>query len=232
MGTMGAKGTLAIDQLSGFRVSSVDVGNGRGGLSYEGPIGFAIRSYSETPFPDRAGIIGPDTTYHTTSFWLAPSADFFVIDHLSIGGLIEFVSISTSVDVPRGAGVIVTESFPAQTSFTLLPRIGYLIQISDRFGIWPRGGIGYGSHVYYDGDPAGPTRHSIYGLLLDFDVGFIIRVTDSFFFRIAPEVTFALGANHQDTANYNTPQQFQTPSEHAGLFQFAGVAGIGVFWDL
>src|SRR2546422_3785794 len=69
--SMGNKGTLAIDQLSGFRISSL------GGVSYAGPIGFSVQSQGET-FPG-----GDKQTLHSTTFWLAPSADFFIIDHLS-----------------------------------------------------------------------------------------------------------------------------------------------------
>src|SRR4051812_1818439 len=66
--SMGNKGVLVIDQLSGFRISSI------GGVSYAGPIGFSFQS---TGASDRAG----RTTEHFTTFWLAPSADIFVIDH-------------------------------------------------------------------------------------------------------------------------------------------------------
>jgi hypothetical protein len=215
--TMGGKGTLSIDQVSGFRVSSV------GGLTYEGPLGFSIQRYSNTPFPPG----GPDTVYHYTNFWLAPSADIFVIDHLSIGGLIEFVSTSSSVDIPQPNGAVLSTPLPGTTSFTLLPRIGYLIPLGERFGIWPRGGIGFGSRQTNAGNPNNPTRQTFSGALLDFDVGFVIRVNETFFIRAAPEITFSLGASHSDVDNRGI-----TESANAGFFQFAGVAGIGVFLDL
>jgi hypothetical protein len=223
MGTMGAKGTLAIDQLSGFRVSSVSNFTGSGGVSFASPIGFAIQRYNESPYQP-----GPDRTYHATTFWIAPSADIFIIDHLSLGGLIEFVTTSTSVDAPVGGGGTLTQTLPGTNNFTLLPRVGYLIQVSDRFGIWPRGGIGYASRQIVSGDPNNPSRSTFSGALLDFDVGFIFRVTESFFFRVAPEITFSLGASHSDVDN----RGIQTPSASASFLQFGGVAGIGVFWDL
>src|ERR1700733_12558279 len=112
---MGAKHTLALDQLSGFRASAVNGINGAAGFSYAGPIGFAHQSYSETGF-NNAG----DTTVRTTTFWLAPSVDFFIIDNLSLGGLVEISTTSGSVDRPVNAATTQTTDLPSTLNFTFL----------------------------------------------------------------------------------------------------------------
>jgi len=210
---MGNRGVLVIDQLSGFRVSTV------GGVSYEGPIGFSFQSYGQS---NGAG----KTTTHFTNFWLAPSADIFVIDHLSIGGLIEFVSTSATQDAQaNGTGTTITTTLPTKTSFTFLPRVGWLFAVSDRFGIWPRGGLGYASQSLSNVNGNG--KDSTGGFLLDIDVGFIFRVNDTFFFKAAPEMTVGLGPSRTITLGNGTSLSYD-----ASLFQFAGLAGIGVMWDL
>ena len=215
--TMGARGQLAVDQISGFRVST------DGGLTYYGPIGFSTRSYNATNFDNRG-----DTTYHFTTFWLAPSADYFVIDNLSVGGLLELSTTSTSVDFPTGNGATQNISQPTTTNVTILPRVGYLIGLSDRFGIWPRGGLGYVSRqsITPDRDPANAVKDSFGSFIMDIDVGFLFRLSDTFYVKAAPEVTFSLGGSHSATVRN------VTTSANAGVFQFAMVSGVGGFIDL
>src|SRR6185503_9944838 len=57
--------------------------------------------------------------------------DFFVIDHLSIGG--SFAYWSTSVRQPGPD--------PSRSGFLFAPRVGYAINFSRSFGFWPRGGV-------------------------------------------------------------------------------------------
>ena len=210
---LGNKGTLSIDQLSGFRISAI------GGISYAGPIGFAIQSFGEK---DAVGT--GKTTLNTTSIWIAPSADFFVIDHLSIGGVIEVISTSSSVDTQANANAgTVTTNLPATTAITFLPRVGWMFGITDRFGIWPRIGLGYGSRGSVDNNGR---KDTVSGFLTDLDVGFVYRINENFFFRAAPQVTLGLGPSHSVTVGGTTF------SNDASLFQFAGVAGFGAMWDL
>jgi hypothetical protein len=214
---MGNRGTLAIDQLSGFRASSI------GGITYAGPIGFSFQSYGQTDLGNNPG----SQTTHYTNFWIAPSADFFVIDHLSVGGLVEVSTTSSSIDVkPTANGATTTFTLPSTTNVTLIPRVGWLFPITERFGIWPRGGIGYASRQTLTRPDTNGQRDSYSSAVIDIDCGFLFRVNDSWFFRAAPEVTFGLGGTHS-IGNNNA-----TTSADASLFQFAGVAGIGVMWDL
>jgi hypothetical protein len=214
LNTMGAKHTLSIDQVAGFRVNT-------SGFSYAGPIGFATSSYSETGFNNTG-----DTTTKTTTFWLAPSADYFVIDHLSVGGLIELTTTSQSITRPINPNTQQTTDLPTTTGISFIPRVGYLFAISDRFGIWPRGGLGYASRQTASADANSTTKSTIYGFVLDLDVGFLYRPVESVFFHLGPELTTTLGASHSATAN-NT-----TLTANASIFQFAVLGGVGAFFEL
>jgi hypothetical protein len=64
-----------------------------------------------------------------TTIQLAPSADYFIIDNLSLGGFISFdYSKSGAGDGSRiGVG----------------PRVGYNIKLSDMLSIWPKAGFAF-----------------------------------------------------------------------------------------
>jgi hypothetical protein len=64
-----------------------------------------------------------------TTIQLAPSADYFIIDNLSIGG---FVSFDYS---KSGAG--------DGTRIGIGPRVGYNLKLSDMLSIWPKAGFAY-----------------------------------------------------------------------------------------
>lgn len=219
MTPLGGKGQLAIDQLAGFRVGAVN-----GGVTYAGPLGFSVQSYSSADYNGRG-----NTVFHNTSFWFAPAADYFVIDHLSIGGLLELSTTSGSVDQPiNGSGATQNFNQPTTTDFTLMPRIGYMIPLAnDRIGIWPRGGLGYASRQVANGNLNNLQKETFGSVVSTIDVGFIFRVNETFFFRAAPEMTFSLGGSHSSTDNAG-----RSVSANASFFQFGVVTGIGVLLDL
>jgi hypothetical protein len=63
-----------------------------------------------------------------TEVRLAPAADYFVIDRLSLGGQVVF-------------GVFSPQRGPSQTEFSVAPRIGYNAPINDFLSFWPDGFI-------------------------------------------------------------------------------------------
>lgn len=209
----GSKGQLVIDQISGFRASLVN------GLTYAGPLGFAHRSYSyDSPAP-----VNNTNTVKTNTFWITPTADYFIMDRLSIGGLIEFSSTSGTVKTATGPNTTTEGDLPTVTSFTLLPRVGYMIPITDRFAIWPRGGIGYARSAQAAG---GGGTQAFSAVVLDLDVGLLYRFNETFFIKGAPQVAFSLGGS-QSTEVGNV-----TNSVDASAFQFSFLTGVGVMFDL
>ncbi len=217
----GGKGTLAIDNITGLRVNAFS------GVSYAGPLGISTSRYSQ----DGLTAGDPNQTVHQTTIWLAPAADYFVIDHLSIGGFVEIASLSGSVDTQTIGTGTVNNDLPTTTNFTLLPRIGYLIPIGDRFAIWPRGGIGYAYRGTSSLTGAGrgavvANKDSYSALVLDLNVDFLFRINETFFLVAAPDLGASLGGSHTNM------QGGVQRSSNANILQFSVLTGLGIFFDL
>lgn len=202
---------LVLDQLAGFRV-------GPSGAAYAGPIGVSFRSASEDPLLGSTATGGKATT-----FWLAPSADLFVAEGLSVGALVEVSHTTASLETATGA-----LDLPSTTSMTFLPRVGYFFAIGDRFGIWPRAGIGYTSAERVMmlspgiGQPAAPGKDTLRSVLLDVDVGAIYRMNETFYLRLGPQLGVTLGGEHAQATNG------ATATSKASVFNVSAIAGVGV----
>jgi hypothetical protein len=174
-------GHLVFDQLSGVRLGAAD------GFSYAGPLGFASRT-------TRIGT----TTTDTTSVWIAPSADVFVTDHLSLGALVEIGHTWGSHEQDGEQ-----QALPGTSSVVLLPRAGFYVPFGDRFGVWPRAGLGYRATATFQ------------SMVLDVDVSVVYRFTEHFFLRAGPEIALTLGGKVNGAAD-------------GSIVQISGVFGFGV----
>ena len=210
----GGKGQLILEQVAGFRAGGAPGGSG---FSFAGFLGFNYGRYSQ----DNVNAQGGYTATNYTSFWVAPSADFFPIDHLSLGGLIELSYTSSSFDAKQTATApVINTSLPTTTNFTILPRVGWMFALGDRFGIWPRVGAGYASRQTTSArDPNDKTTFS--GFVLDADVSFILRVNETFFINLTPEFTFLPGSA-------SVTNGVITSSVSASYTSFSVLGGIGV----
>jgi hypothetical protein len=216
----GEKGTLAIDQISGMRASQIGQ---TAGISYAGPIGFMHNQLSEHSLDANDNT---STTVNSNSIWLAPSLDLFIIDHLSVGLLAEIMYTWSSEDIPRNPNVTETVTLPSTTSITLLPRIGYLIALGDRFALWPRLGIGWAHRETVIGNADNAVRDSFNAPVFDLDVSVLYRVNETFFLRGAPEVAFTAGGRHDQSIGGTSL------GAGAGYLQVSFSLGIGVFIDV
>lgn len=208
----GEAGTLAIDQLSGFRMSSL------GGFSYAAPVGVTYQSLHTEGVGG-----GPAVTQKATTFFLAPAFDVFVLDQLSIGALVEFAWQNGSVELTPPGAATAKLDLPATTSFTLLPRVGYVFHIGDRVALWPRLGVGYGSRqvVMTAADKA-----TTGALLLDVDLGLLYRINEAFYLRLAPQLTLS------PTASTSQPLAGGgSVSAGSTFLVFSSTVGFGLFWD-
>lgn len=142
-------GHLVLDQLAGMHIDGIT------GVGFAGPVGIAYRQQGDTK---------------TTTAWLAPSADLFVLEHLSVGGTIEIAHTWGSM---------------ASTTLSFVPRVGFYVPVSDRLGIWPRAGVGY-------------TRvdDGFEGMRLEADLGVVYRFDETFFMKAGPGVATTLGGDH------------------------------------
>lgn len=206
-------GHLVLDQLSGLRIQSTN------GFSYAGPIGIAFRSdKSDSLTPG-----GPASETSTTNLWLAPSADVFVTDHLSLGGLIE---IGHTWGAIEGGGQRL--ELPGTTSMTFLPRVGFYAPLTDRIGLWPRAGVGWSSveSVSYLSTGSAPVRETFRAMMLDVDLSVVYRFGETFFMRAGPEIGVTLGGRREVESN-------GTSSGAGGsVLQISGVIGFGMNLEL
>jgi hypothetical protein len=245
---IGDPGCFIIDQISGFR------GRVGGGVQYYGPIGVAYNNFSTTLAPQIA--LGPTTASITTtetsinswSIWLAPSLDYFLVQNVSVGGLFavdtgfgSYDAKTTTVTAGGSNSSSTKGDLPTVTSFTLMPRVGYLLRINDRLSFWPRVGLGYFSGtnalVGTSVDAAGKattvtTSTNVRSLIMQLDVGIIYQITDNVFFRVAPSVTFSSGGSGKVTYSAS---QGNAPPDQSGegkVFQFELTSGFGANFSL
>ncbi len=206
-------GHLVLDQLSGLRVSPAT------GFGYAGPAGIAFRSEKS----DAITPGDPASETSTTSIWLSPSADVFVTDHLSLGGVI---AIEHTWGAVEGGGRRL--ELPGTTSMTFLPRVGFYVPFSDRIGVWPRAGVGWSSveSVSFLSTGSVPTRETFRSMLLDVDLSLVYRFGETFFMRAGPEVGVTLGGRRaSETAGTTT-------GGGASVLQISGVVGFGMNLEL
>jgi hypothetical protein len=206
-------GHLVLDQLSGLRLSSAS------GASYAGPAGVAIRSAKLDALTPGTGA----RETNTTELWLAPSADVFVTEHLSLGGRIEIDHMWGAVE-DDGQRL----ELPGTTSMTFLGRVGFYAAFTDRIGLWPRAGIGYGSSdsIRFVSTGSAPVRETFRTMLLEVDLSFVYRFSETFFMRVGPEIGVSLGGRR-------TVDDGATSSgAEAATVQISGVTGFGMNVEL
>jgi hypothetical protein len=206
-------GHLVLDQLAGLRLS------GASGVSYAGPAGVAFRSTKL----DGVTMGAPSKETSSTTLWLAPTADVFVTDHLSVGGLVEVAHTWGAVE-----GGSQRLELPGTTSMTVLPRVGFYAPFGDRLGLWPRAGVGYCSveAVSFLSTGSVLVRETVHALVLDLDLSLVYRFGETFFMRAGPEVGVTLGGRR-------TVEQSGTSAGGGGsVLQLSGVIGFGLNIEL
>jgi hypothetical protein len=205
---LGSKHTLVFDDLSGFRAGTAD------GVGYSGPLGFRAQTVSQNILAANGSVAGTDSI-HSTTIWFAPSADYFLFEHISLGVLIEVAYTSSNFDQSVFQTATKNQSLPATTNVTILPRGGYMLALSEHWGLWPRLGLGWALVQQNPLTNAGagttttPTSNSTF--LLDVDVGVLYRMDARWFLRAGPEVTFGPGS---------------------GLLSFSVAGGFGYMWSI
>jgi len=206
-------GHLVFDQLAGVRLGAAS------GVSYAGPIGVSFQQAKADSFTPGA----PAAASRTTTLWLAPSADVFVTDHLSVGGLVEVSHTFGSVTSPSGAQI----ALPGSTSMSFVPRVGFYVPIGDRFGVWPRVGFGYARSqgIAFAAAGGAPVRETTQAMLLEADLALVYRFDETFFLRAGPSVSLTLGGRREQEGDG------AMAAADASTVAFGGVVGFGVNLD-
>jgi hypothetical protein len=125
----GVKGQLAIsaERLFGFYHDSATV---------------TANNVDNTLKSDSFSFLSSPIPLTGTSLWSygAPrvAGDYFVIDHLSLGGAVGYSHISVSRPGPGN-----TTLSTSGDSFLFAPRVGYAHMFTNLIGLWPRAGFTY-----------------------------------------------------------------------------------------
>ena len=143
------------------------------------------------------------------------AGDYFIIDHLSLGGALGYAHWSLTTKAVVGNN----ESTVSGDTFTFAPRVGYTFAFNDMIGIWPRAGFTYRS---YSSDNV-----SAHDLALTLEAPFTFNVWPHVVFWGGPTLDLGLtGKANVDVGN-NTTQSFDFNSTEFGI-----QTGLLVYFDL
>ena len=112
------------------------------------------------------------------------AGDYFVIDHLSIGGAIGYSHLSTGVEQGN------TTVSSGTDSFLFAPRVGWAYMFNDIVGIWPRAGFTYVTFP----DPNGG-----HDFAFTAEVPFVFTVIPHVAFWAGPTLDLGIGGAHDTT---------------------------------
>lgn len=180
----GDKGTLAIHAATGSPMLETTFTNAR--LGATPTLGVQTSTWDG---PERCDARGCERdSYRWTSFYLNPRIHFFVIDNLSIGGEVLFASLSGSRIEKRTDRTTTIDIDESPTALGIMPLIGYNIRITDKFSIWPHGGVGYRNVSWeYPGNDVSENWW-----FFNADVPFMLNIVPHFSIGAGPGVTATL----------------------------------------
>lgn len=128
----------------------------------------------------------------TTTLVLRPAVDYFVADYLSVGGFLGLDYTST----PGGSN----------TTFSIGPRVGYNLPLSDRFSLWPKAGLSFASTSQDRDDvqlPGGGTidadEESNTSVQLNLFAPFMFHPVEHFFIGFGPAFDLDLSGDNKAT---------------------------------
>jgi hypothetical protein len=116
----------------------------------------------------------------TTYVIVRPAVDYFVADHLSLGGGLGFARS--------------WQEGESSNSFEVRPRIGYELPVGDAFSVWPRAGIQYELSWFNDSYGSSSNRT----LEAFAQVPVLAHVTPHFFVGIGPTFNAVLSYSRAD----------------------------------
>lgn len=128
----------------------------------------------------------------TTTILLRPAVDYFIADYISIGGFLGLEYNST----PGGSS----------TTFSIGPRVGYNIPLSERLSLWPKVGFSFASTSQDQDDvelPGGQTievdGESNTSLQLNLFAPFMFHPVEHFFIGVGPAFDLDLSGDNKAT---------------------------------
>lgn len=118
----------------------------------------------------------------TTTLVLRPAIDYFVADYISVGGFLGLEYTST------GGG--------SSTTFSVGPRVGYNIPLSESFSLWPKVGFSFASTSQDQDDVESESNTS---LQLNLFAPFMFHPVEHFFIGLGPAFDLDLTGDNKAT---------------------------------
>jgi hypothetical protein len=213
-GKFGEKGTIAVHAATGapmlIATDSVSFGA-------TPTLGLSTTRYSD---PERCTPAGcTNSRVSVTGFYINPRVHFFAIDNLSIGGEVLFATFSGTVTTETTVGgakrTTDRDLERAPTAFGLMPIIGYNIQVTDLFSIWPQGGIGFRRISSTDlndvNNPNDDVDHARTWWFVNADVPLLLHLAPHFALGAGPGITVTLS----ETESQKTAARTESLSGYA-----------------
>lgn len=160
--------------------------------------------------------------------------DYTVIPNLTIGAAfgLGYTSVTGKQKVSGGGQTVETTSEPpGATTIFIAPRVGYLIDFSDNFGIWPRAGVTIArtsstdERVNAQGATV-ETENSEFGLWATIEAPLVISPADHFAFTAGPFLDFPLTSSQKSKTGGTTVELDPAPKT---TFLGVGIGMLGSF---
>ncbi len=121
--------------------------------------------------------------------------DFFVVESVSVGGSLVYISRTTEQENDPGGSA----DGPTTTTFAIAPRVGYAMAFDETFSLWPRAGITYFSSKEETPGTAGSgsTTTTTSGLDLTVEVPLGISPIENFAILVGPYLDYGLSGSQK-----------------------------------
>jgi hypothetical protein len=159
-------------------VSGTALAEGAGAFGQQGQI--SLQSDFELTLTHTSQSQPGEASTSTTTITLAPALDYFVIQHLSIGGQLLYSHESS-------------DNLSAST-FGIGPRVGYDIPLGDVVSLWIRAGIRYETTSGSEGNGLGSASFNTWTFVAG--APFLIHPAPHFFIGFGPVLSVDLSSSY------------------------------------
>ncbi len=157
------------------------------------------------------------------------SVDYALSMHLTLGGSVPLAFGLGGKEETKAANVTRSVDAPTTTIVGLAPRVGYILNVSDTFAIWPRAGFAYYSAsekaTVRDNNNAEGTRTVTTSFVsIDLDPQLVITPFPHFGITLGPVINVPIGGKIESETQFGSVKQSVEIDSKA--FHFGIMAGM------